>query len=461
MFVVQMRAGLLSTLIVFQAAAPLTADDSEQLVNVIVSLLGDNDKDLRALGFEQVRTAIPGKAATKAFAAALPKLSPAAQVGLLKALTVRGDNAARPAVVLLLASTKDANVRLETIRALGDLGTSNDLPQLLQILGQGTSAERTAAKTSLVRLSGPTVSGQIAAGLKTATTTTQVAMIDVLTTRRAVDSIPLILIAAVSSESRVRKAAMASLGKIAGPEHLDGMVQAVLKATPGSEQASAEKQIMFVCARAADQATRSAPLVAAVNKLNTQQRLILLSTLGRVGGSNARSEIEAAISSRDSAVHALGIRAISNWPDASIAPRLMQLAKTDPHTSHRTTALRALMRVSPLSDARTDDQRLTLLKQAMAMASADRERILALDRAEAIRTTGSLRFILPYVSKSATAEQACLSVVELAHHRTLREPNKVEFDKALDLVIKTSKNATVIDRAERYKKDQTWVRPNK
>jgi hypothetical protein len=120
-----------------------------------------------------------------------------------------------------------------------------------------------------------------------------------------------------------------------------------------------------------------------------------------------------------------------------------------------------LIRVAPLSDARTDDQRLTLLKQAMAMARADRERVLALDRARAIRTTAALRFILPYVSRVATAEQACLSIVELAHHRTLREPNKAEFDKALDLVIQTSKNATVIDRAERYKKDQTWVRPNK
>ena len=43
------------------------------------------------------------------------------------------------------------------------------------------------------------------------------------------------------------------------------------------------------------------------------------------------------------------------------------------------------MRVAPLSDARTDDQRLTLLKQAVAMAGADSERILALDRARAIR----------------------------------------------------------------------------
>ena len=43
--------------------------------------------------------------------------------------------------------------------------------------------------------------------------------------------------------------------------------------------------------------------------------------------------------------------------------------------------------------------------------------------------------------------------------RGLREPHKAEFDQALDKVIQTSQDATVVDRAQRYKKGQTWVRP--
>jgi hypothetical protein len=50
-------------------------------------------------------------------------------------------------------------------------------------------------------------------------------------------------------------------------------------------------------------------------------------------------------------------------------------------------------------------------------------------------------------------------VVELAHYRDLRQPHKAEFEQALDHVIRISKDATVIDRANRYKKGQTWVRP--
>ncbi|MFP6694424.1 MAG: hypothetical protein VB875_15485, partial [Pirellulales bacterium] len=71
----------------------------------------------------------------------------------------------------------------------------------------------------------------------------------------------------------------------------------------------------------------------------------------------------------------------------------------------------------------------------------------------------TLDFIMSFVDDPKFTEQACYSVVELAHHRSLREPHKAEFHKALDKVIKLSKDATVIDRAERYKKGQTWVRP--
>ena len=52
---------------------------------------------------------------------------------------------------------------------------------------------------------------------------------------------------------------------------------------------------------------------------------------------------------------------------------------------------------------------------------------------------------------------ACKSVVELAHHKELRQPNKAEFNKALDKVIALSKDPEVLLRATQYQKDQTWV----
>ncbi len=58
-------------------------ETSDELVKMVISLLGEKDKDLRALGLEQVRTEAKGEAATKQFAALLPTLPPESQVGLI------------------------------------------------------------------------------------------------------------------------------------------------------------------------------------------------------------------------------------------------------------------------------------------------------------------------------------------------------------------------------------------
>ena len=97
----------------------------------------------------------------------------------------------------------------------------------------------------------------------------------------------------------------------------------------------------------------------------------------------------------------------------------------------------------------------------MAMCTTDDQRNALVRRVRAIRTVGALRFVAPYLNQPTFAQAACETVVELAHHRVLREANKEEFHRALDKVIATSKDAVVVERANRYKRNQTWARPAK
>jgi hypothetical protein len=236
-------------------------------------------------------------------------------------------------------------------------------------------------------------------------------------------------------------------------------LQGVLKAERGAERDAAERAVMMVAARIADAERRADPLLAAMERLNDEERLSVLPALGRIGGGKALAVVEQAIASADPKQHEAGIRALCNWPDASIAPRLVVLAETDEHADHRRMALAALIRVAPLPDQRPPAEKLALVKKVMAMCEQDQDRKLVLKRASAIRAVETLRFVIPYLDQPELAQQACESVVELAHHRGLREPNKAEFHRALDRVLQTSKDAVVIDRANRYKRDQTWVRP--
>ncbi|MEM9657209.1 MAG: hypothetical protein AAF961_02505, partial [Planctomycetota bacterium] len=146
-------------------------------------------------------------------------------------------------------------------------------------------------------------------------------------------------------------------------------------------------------------------------------------------------------------------------PDASVADRLIDRAQREDHPAHRRMALRSLIRIAPLPDERTNEARLELLKKAMQMCEQDADRLAALERAKAVRIVETLRYLLPYLQQPKFAEQASLTIVELAHHSGLREAHRSEFHEALDQVIETSGDPVVIDRANHYKKGQTWVRP--
>ncbi|MHB8865592.1 MAG: HEAT repeat domain-containing protein [Pirellulaceae bacterium] len=444
-------------------ALPLTslADDEpvDELVQMVVGVLSDKDKDLRALGLEQVRAAAQSPTATQQFAAILPQLPPEAQVGLLNALADRGDRVARPAVLNLMANSQDESVRVAAIAAVGFLGEPADSALLVQLLREGSQVEQKVARTSLVRLPGESVGAGIAREMTRAPSPLRVTLLEILTTRRALDTIPEMLVAAVSDDSAVRAAAMTALGQLAGPEHVSGLVQGVLKAKPGREREGAEKALMAACTRDASGEQRTEPLLAAMESLSASDRMAMLPTLGRCGGATALKIIEAAIRDSDPQLHDTALRALCNWPDASIASRLTELAQQDEHPDHRTRALRALIRVASLRDGRTESDKLELLRAAMAVSTQDAERNLVLQRAQAIRSVETLRFLLPYVDQPPYAPQACQSVVELAHHRGLRDANKAEFEQALDKVIRISQDTVLIDRANRYKRGQTWVRP--
>jgi HEAT repeat protein len=441
-------------------------DANEELITLVIGLLSDSDKDVRALGFEQVRTDAKGKRATEQFAAQLAKLSPEAQVGLLAALADRADGAARPAVIELLRGAKSPSVQAAALKALGNIGSTADVALLLQYLekagGKAEDAElAAAARLGLSRLSGEDVSRAIATALGTASGTIRGSLIDVLVTRRATSAVPTLIQIATGNDAAGRTAAMAALAQLASPSDIHGLLAGVLRANAGAERESAEKHVAQVCLRVEDLDQRATGLLTEWKRRSAQEQTLLLSVLGRVGGVAVRDVLEKAIASRESTMHETGLRALCNWPDATIAPRYLELLKTEEHDEHRTLLLRALIRVAPLPDDRSAAERLKLLSQCMQLSQRDAERQLVLARVPAIRTVESLRFVVPYLDDQSLNKPACAAVVELAHHRELRDANKAEFEKALDRVLLLSNDPVVKDRATRYKKGQTWTRPTK
>ena len=112
--------------------------------------------------------------------------------------------------------------------------------------------------------------------------------------------------------------------------------------------------------------------------------------------------------------------------------------------------LRAYIRVVSMPKQGSDAVRLERLERAMSLAQRDDERAYVLERAGAVRSMDSLRFVVPFVDRPALAEAACKAVADLAHHRELRDPHKAEFRAALEKVQRTSKDRLILERVKRY-----------
>jgi hypothetical protein len=113
--------------------------------------------------------------------------------------------------------------------------------------------------------------------------------------------------------------------------------------------------------------------------------------------------------------------------------------------------LQAVIRTNAVLSDTPAEPRLATLKQAMELATRDQERKMLLEGIGFVRHIDTLHYVLPYLDDKDLNQSACKAVVELAHSRMLREPNKKEFDKALDRMIAICKDKGLVERARQYK----------
>jgi hypothetical protein len=280
-----------------------------------------------------------------------------------------------------------------------------------------------------------------------------IALINILERRKATVAVPAFLKAAAGTDAGVRTAAFNGLKTLAAPEHLPGMIAAFLKTEKGNERNQAEQAIVAVAFQNMNAEKRAEPVLAALKDTAKDRAVDLLPLLGRLGGSEAHKVVRAALASTEPGMHDAAVVALCNWPDASANEDLLALAEKG-KDGEKLRALQALIRVNTVLIDRTPEERLAalgMMKKAMELATRDQERRAILEGLGNIRHIDTLHYILPYLDQPALAQAACKGIVDLAHSKMLREPNKAEFVKVLDRVIAMSKDKNLVERAKGYR----------
>jgi len=385
------------------------AEPADELVQMIVSLLGDKDPEMRSVGLQQVREAAKGEAATKQFAALLPKLTPEVQAGLLDALGDRGDKAARPAVLTMLKSREEP-VRAAALRGLGALGDVDDVPLLAQSLAAAATPEKAAARASLIRLRGQAVNAAIVEESKGAKPAVRAELLGVLPARGAAESVPVLLEAAQDADAGVRLAALGALRVLADPSRTGAIVKLLKAAKEGPEQSRAEQTLLAVASRGREACVEA--ILAGTVDADPSATVSLLRALGKAGGPRALERIVAATKDKRAEVQAGAVRLLASWPDRAAVPHLLAIARQSEELGQQAVAVQGVVRLaSPLKDRPAD---MALLAQAMKLARRPEEKRMVLGVLGGIGTPEALALVLPAIDDPALTDEACLAAVLIA-----------------------------------------------
>ena len=417
------------TVVRIAALRGLAAARQAKACPLIVAALKGKDPALRAAASRHVRT-IQGKGLTATFAKLVSSLPAEGQVLLLEALAARGDSAAAPAVIQA-ASSSDESVKAAAVGALGALGGADSVPLLArEAAGKGAPAE--AAAGGLARLPGKGVDAALLSQLGKGDAGVKVAVIQALVARRTPGAVAPLVTAAGGADKTVAREAFKALGDLAGEADLPALVQLVLKS---SDSEAAGATLSTVGRRQEDKDKAAAPVVAAIASADGPAKSALLKVLGGIGGKKAMETLRVAYKGGNADVKDAAVRGLCNWPDATAAEPLLELAGEADDLKHQVLAFRGYIRVVGLPSERKAGETLAMYQDAMKAAPRPEEKKQALAGIGKLKDPAAITALAGYLGDKDLRNEAAAAIFRLAADKKLIRSGAVK--KALRPALST------------------------
>ncbi len=395
----------------------LTAGPESANAPELMRAVASSSKQLRHAALA-ITAKFPGSDVAEALVAAMKNADGEQRAELVAAMANRQEPAARRAVVEALKDA-DKSVRLAAVQGLSGQGDAAVAP-LLGVLASGQSDEVKAAQDVLARLPGDKHLAMLSGALDGLRPEGQVAILQILATRRAASQVDAVMAQASSHDASVKAAAIRALGTIGHEKALPRLLD--LASSDSASSDDIRRAVVAICKRKTDLGARARPVIDALAKAQGTYRPVFIGILSELGGSTAVEAVAAQAASDDPAIRDAAIRGLADWPDAVAADSLLAIARNNAaEARHRILALRGYVRVVSLPGGRPADQTVKMLKDGMDSASRIEEKRLVLSAAANIRDNASLAFVEPYLDDPTLAGDAAQAAVKIVSPRNNRE----------------------------------------
>jgi len=404
-------------------------------LTMILAGLGSDEPWKRAVAADCV-VGLKKPEAVKTIASGVEKLPASGKVAALVSLRDRSDPAVREAALLSLDGD-DTEVRTAALAALIRSGTAEDVATLARLASAAKEPQVCDAAFETLRLMTADGTNEAIVTLINESKTPNPILVRCGLARRSPEFIPGFLKAALSSGAATRLEAFKALEVMATEKEAASLARLLCKTAPGEEREAAGRAAWMSCQKIPDPALRSAPLLAAMEEADVTGQCAILPSLARLGGKRSLEGVHAAMQSKDRAVRDAGYRALANWPDATVADELLDIAKTCKIESYRVWSLRAYVRVISLPNARPPEQTFEMLNSAMDLATRTEDRELIVSRLGSVRVPDALTLLLSFLDDDKLKDSAIPAVFTLAKGLSQSHPDqaKAALEKVYPMMI--------------------------
>jgi HEAT repeat protein len=367
---------------------------------------------LRATAIAQIPK-LNGKSVAP-FVKALTSAPPEVQALLIPALAERGEVSARPAITLL-ASSKNPDVSLAALQALGHIGIARQVPLLVEALNPSSPPQNAAAAlASLRQMKGDEANGAIVAAMEGAPTGVKADLMDVLVSRNAKAALPGMMSFTHSMDPKLYPAAFNAVSRLGDTAQFAPLVAALASLRNRAAEEDAERSITQFASRLGEAAKPSEVVLAEFQRATTPAvRSSLLRVLGETAGPGALEAVLAATKDADDTVRDTAVRTLANWPDASAATPTLALARSIERPVYQVLLLRGYLRMLGLPNQRTPEQTLQAYAEGLQLAKRPDEKRLVLSGLAAAPVPGALKLASPMIEDAAIQSEAALAVVQI------------------------------------------------
>ena len=272
------------------------------------------------------------------------------------------------------------------------------------LLSASDEQEILAAKNALLRMMDANDVQSLANKVANARPATQVAILQMLSERRAVGGFDVARSATASADPAVRKAAYSAMPNLASAQNTNSLLE-LLDSTEEQEEL---KQVQGALINSIDKTS-----YAQVNAAYEKNKAKVLPLLPYVNDADALNKVVNSFKSGGAEEKAAAFDALTNWQDHEAARTLLSIRRDGGLKDYHEKAFQAFV-VQVGKSTLPDDQKLLMFDAAMSEAKTVAEKTMVIRSVGNLRSFLALMFVSKYLDDSELNRAASRSVMQIA-----------------------------------------------